>query len=434
MAVKITSVIKNSRADKAKIKPNEKLLTINGNEIIDVLDYRFYQTARQVELLIENQDNIQRTITIKKNEYEEIGLEFETYLMDKQHSCRNKCIFCFIDQLPKGMRKSLYFKDDDSRLSFLFGNYITLTNLSQHEIDRIIKMHISPINISVHTTNPELRCKMMHNRFAGDALRVLPKFAEAGIKINCQIVSCPGINDGKELERTLNDLEALYPSVDCIAVVPVGLTRYRDGLFPLVEYTKETAKETLELIESYGDKFIQKYGKRIVFASDEFFLKAGREIPEADYYEDFDQLDNGVGMMSLLRDEIMYAVEYEEDVLEDINITLACGTGVAEFMQSLMNKITAKFNNVRINVVGIKNNFFGGGINVSGLVTGQDLIAQLSDKNLGDRLLIPSVMLRREGDIFLDDVSLEDVEKTLNVPVIPVANNGDELLRAILGQ
>lgn len=434
MAVIIASVTKNSRADKAGIKPKEKLLTINGNEIIDVLDYRFYQTSRQVELIIENQDNIQRTIPIKKNEYEEIGLEFETYLMDKQHSCRNKCIFCFIDQLPKGMRKSLYFKDDDSRLSFLFGNYITLTNLSQHEIDRIIKMHISPINISVHTTNPELRCKMMHNRFAGDALEILPKFAEAGIKINCQIVSCPGINDGKELERTLTDLEALYPSIECVAVVPVGLTRYREGLFPLVEYTRETAKETLELIESYGDKFIEKYGKRIVFASDEFFLKAGREIPEADYYEDFDQLDNGVGLMSLLRDELMYAIEYEEDVLEDINITLACGTGVAEFMQTLMNNITAKFNNVKINVVGIKNNFFGGGINVSGLVTGQDLIAQLSNKNLGDKLLIPSVMLRREGDIFLDDVSIEDVEKTLNVPVIPVANNGDELLRVILGQ
>lgn len=433
MAVIITSVSRNSRADKVGIQPGEKLLSINGNEIVDVLDYRFYQTSRQVQLVIEDKDGNLRNVDIKKSEYEEIGLEFETYLMDKQHSCRNKCIFCFIDQLPKGMRKSLYFKDDDSRLSFLFGNYITLTNLTQHEIDRIIKMHISPINISVHTTNPELRCKMMSNRFAGKSLDVLPKFTEAGIKINCQIVSCPGINDGKELERTLNDLEALYPSVECIAVVPVGLTRYREGLFPLVEYTKETASQTLELIESYGDRFKEKYGSRIVFASDEFFLKAEREIPEADYYEDFDQLDNGVGMLSLLRDELMDAIQYEEDFTDSVFVTLACGTGVADFMQEILNNITAKFSNVKIKVVGIKNNFFGGGINVSGLITGQDLVSQLKDKNLGDRLLIPSVMLRNEGDIFLDDMSLIEVEETLKVPIIPTANNGDELLRAVLG-
>lgn len=432
MSVIIESVNKNSRAFKAGILPKEKLLTINGNEIVDVLDYRFYQTAREVELIIEDTNGGKRTINIRKNEYEEIGLEFETYLMDKQHSCRNKCIFCFIDQLPKGMRESLYFKDDDSRLSFLFGNYITLTNLSQHEIDRIIKMHISPINISVHTTNPELRCKMMNNRFAGKALEVLPKFAEAGIKINCQIVSCPGINDGAELERTLTDLEALYPAVECIAVVPVGLTDYREGLYPLVEYTKETATQTLELIESYGDKFKEKYGSRIVFASDEFFLKAGREIPEAEYYEDFDQLDNGVGLLSLMRDELLYALEDEQEFDKTVSVTVASGTGVADFMQELLNKISEKFENVRINVVGIKNNFFGGGVNVSGLVTGQDLIAQLKEKDLGDKLLIPSVMLRHEGDIFLDDVSIDEVEKTLGVPVVPVVNNGETLLREIL--
>jgi len=432
VAVTIASVTKNSRADRAKILPKEKLLSINGNDIVDVLDYRFYQTSREVRLVIEDVQGNIRNITIHKGEYEEIGLEFETYLMDKQHSCRNKCIFCFIDQLPKGMRESLYFKDDDSRLSFLFGNYITLTNLSQHEIDRIIKMHISPINISVHTTNPELRVKMMKNRFAGEVLSVLPRFAEAGIKINCQIVSCPGINDGKELERTLTDLEALYPSVECIAVVPVGLTDYREGLYPLVEYTQQTAEETLQLIESYGDKFKKKYGKRIVFASDEFFLKAGREIPEADYYEDFDQLDNGVGMLSLLRDELLWALEEEEGLNKDINLTLACGTGVCEFMQILLNNVTKKFNNVKINVIGIKNKFFGGGINVSGLITGQDLIAQLKDRNLGDRLIIPSVMLRREGDIFLDDVSLEDVKRELGIDVIPVPNNGEKLLGEIL--
>lgn len=432
MAVVISSVAKNSKADKCSIISGEKLLTINGNKIIDVLDYRFYQTAREVALEIEDKQGIVRTVNIKKGEYEEIGLEFETYLMDKQHSCRNKCIFCFIDQLPKGMRSSLYFKDDDSRLSFLFGNYITLTNLSQHEVDRIIKMHISPINVSVHTTNPELRVKMMNNRFAGDALKVLPKLAEAGIKINCQIVSCPGINDGAELERTLTDLEALYPAVECVAVVPVGLTRYREGLYPLVEYTKETATETLNLIESYGEKFIEKYGSRIVFASDEFFLKAQREIPLADYYEDFSQLDNGVGLLSLLRDELLYALEDETEFCKVANITLACGTGVAEFMRELLKNIENKFNNVNINVIGIKNNFFGGGVDVSGLVTGQDLIAQLKGKQLGDKLLIPSVMLRREGDIFLDDISLEQVEEELGINVIPINNNGEELLKEIL--
>ncbi|MEE1056611.1 MAG: DUF512 domain-containing protein [Acutalibacteraceae bacterium] len=432
MAVKIKSVNNNSRAMKAGILPGEKLLEINGNEIVDVLDYRFYQTSREVKLLIENIDGNKRTVEIHKGEYEEIGMEFETYLMDKQHSCRNKCIFCFIDQLPKGMRESLYFKDDDSRLSFLFGNYITLTNLSQHEIDRIIKMHISPINISVHTTNPELRCKMMNNRFAGKALEVIPKFAQAGIKINCQIVSCPGINDGAELERTITDLVKLYPAVECIAVVPVGLTAYREGLYPLTEYTKETAIATLDLIERYGDKFKKEYGNRIVFASDEFFLKAEREIPDVDYYEDFDQLDNGVGLMSLLRDELLYALDDESEVDKDITVTLACGTGVSEFMQNLMKNITEKFGSVKINVVGIKNNFFGGGVDVSGLVTGQDLIAQLKDRELGERLIIPSVMLRSEGDIFLDDMSLDDVKNTLHIEVQAVPNNGEELLRVIL--
>lgn len=432
MAVVISSVNEKSRAFRSGILPNEKLLTINGNVIVDVLDYRFYQTSREVSLEIEDTNGNVRTVNIRKGEYEEIGLEFETYLMDKQHSCRNKCIFCFIDQLPKGMRKSLYFKDDDSRLSFLFGNYVTLTNLSQHEIDRIIKMHISPINVSVHTTNPELRVKMMNNRFAGEVLNVLPKFAEAGIKINCQIVACPGINDGKELERTLTDLEKLYPSVECIAVVPVGLTAYREGLYPLVEYTKETATETLDLIESYGEKFKQKYSNRIVFASDEFFLKAGREIPEADYYEDFDQLDNGVGLLSLLRDELFYALEEEVKPDGDKNITIASGTGVAEFMQSLMDKVTEKFPNVKVNVIGIKNDFFGGGVDVSGLVTGQDLLKQLKNVDLGDKLLIPQVMLRNEGDLFLDDISIDEVREKLNLPVIPISNNGEMLLREIL--
>lgn len=434
MSVKIMSVTENTPAYKKGIQVGEELISINGNEIIDVLDYRFYQFSSVLNIVIKDKNNIQRTVVINKKEYEDLGLDFETYLMDKQHSCRNKCIFCFIDQLPKGMRKSLYFKDDDSRLSFLFGNYITLTNLSEHEINRIIKMHISPINISVHTTNPELRVKMMNNRFAGETLQYIYRFAEAGIKINCQIVSCPNINDGDELIRTLTDLTALYPSVECIAVVPVGLTRYREGLYPLTEYNQQTAGQTLDLIEKFGDMCVEKYGNRIVYASDEFYLKAKRVFHSVDYYGDFDQLDNGVGIIPLLKDEFEFALTDDTLTLNKVRkITIACGTSVKNNMQELLNMAIKQFPLLSGKVIGIKNSFFGGGINVSGLVTGGDLIEQLKDVDLGDVLLIPSVMLRREGDLFLDDVSIYDVKEKLGINVIPVDNNGDTLLREMLG-
>lgn len=430
MAVKIFDVTANSHADRANIKKGETLISINENIINDVLDYRFYQVNRELFLKIEDENGNTREVRLVKSEYEEIGLEFETYLMDEQKSCRNKCIFCFIDQLPKGMRESLYFKDDDSRLSFLFGNYITLTNLTQHEIDRIIKMHISPINVSVHTTNPELRCKMMNNRFAGDALKHLKSFADAGLCINCQIVSCPGVNDGEELKRTFADLEAL--GVNLVTVVPVGLTRYRDGLYPLVPYTQQTAAETLDIIESWGDKCVEKYGRRIFFAADEFYIKADRKIPEPDFYEGFGAVEDGVGMIACLKEEVEFAIEdSEEDNSLDYTLTLACGTSVAPHMREMMDIINTKFKNIKINVVPIENNFFGGGVNVSGLVTGQDLIAQLRGKNLGEKLLIPSAMLRFENDIFLDDVSVEDVERELDITVEAVNNNGDDLVRAI---
>lgn len=434
LAVTVKTVAKGSAAQRQGILPGETLLAIGENEIMDVLDYRFYQTSRELTLKIQGNDGAVRLVPIKKREYEEIGLEFETYLMDRQHSCRNKCIFCFVDQLPKGMRESLYFKDDDSRLSFLFGNYITLTNLSEHEIARIIKMHISPINVSVHTTNPELRVKMMKNRFAGSSLSVLKRFADAGIKLNCQIVSCPGVNDGPELLRSLTDLEALYPAVECVAVVPVGLTRYREGLYPLVPYTKETAAQTLALIEEFGDRCLKAHGKRIAFAADEFYLKAERPIPPAEFYEDFDQLENGVGLLALLKDEVEFALE-EIPAGQTLQrkVTIASGTSAAPFLQEMLLQLREKFPCVQVNVVGIKNNFFGGGVNVSGLVTGIDLISQLKEKELGDRLLIPSVMLRREGDVFLDDTSVQDVERALHIGVTPVPNDGDALLHAILG-
>ncbi len=432
MAVKIYNVTKGSHAEKAGIKSGEILLKINSNEIVDVLDYRFYQVNRQLSLEISDGKNI-RTVEIAKGEYDEIGLEFETYLMDEQHSCRNKCIFCFIDQLPKGLRKSLYFKDDDSRLSFLFGNYITLTNITEHEIERIIKMHISPINVSVHTTNPDLRCKMMNNRFAGDALKNLKRFADAGITLNCQIVACPGINDGDELLRTMRDLENL--GVEMTAIVPVGLTAYRDGLYPLVPYNKETAAQTLDLIEQYGDMCIEKHGRRIFFAGDEFYILAEREIPAPEFYEDFSALEDGVGMIAYLTDDVKWALEeLENDENPNHTVTVACGTGVFPFMKKIMAMINEKFPNITINTQPIKNNFFGGGVNVSGLVTGGDLINQLKGKNIGERLIIPSSMLRFENDLFLDDVSTNDVERELNVELVAVNNNGADLVNAIISK
>lgn len=431
MAVKIFDVTTGSHADKAGIKKGETLLSINSNEIVDVLDYRFYQVNRKLTLEVEDEDKNVRTIEMTKGEYEEIGLEFETYLMDKQHSCRNKCIFCFIDQLPKGMRESLYFKDDDSRLSFLFGNYITLTNITEHEIDRIIKMHISPINVSVHTTNPELRCKMMNNRFAGDTLKYLKRFADAGITLNCQIVSCPGINDGDELVRTLTDLEAL--GVNMTAIVPVGLTRYRENLYPLVPYNKETAGQTIDIIEKMGDECVKKHGRRIFFPGDEFYLLAEREIPSPEFYEDFSALEDGIGMIAYLTDDVGWKLE-ELDADESLchKVTIACGEGVFPYMKRIMSMINEKFPNITINTRAIKNNFFGGGVNVSGLVTGGDLIDQLRDDDLGDRLIITSSMLRFENDLFLDDVSTDDVERELGVTLVPVNNNGNDLVEAVI--
>lgn len=431
MAVKIFDVTTGSHADKAGIKKGETLLSINSNEIVDVLDYRFYQVNRKLTLEVADEDKNVRTIEMTKGEYEEIGLEFETYLMDKQHSCRNKCIFCFIDQLPKGMRESLYFKDDDSRLSFLFGNYITLTNITEHEIDRIIKMHISPINVSVHTTNPELRCKMMNNRFAGDTLKYLKRFADAGITLNCQIVSCPGINDGDELVRTLTDLENL--GVNMTAIVPVGLTRYRENLYPLVPYNKETAGQTIDIIEKMGDECVKKHGRRIFFPGDEFYLLAEREIPSPEFYEDFSALEDGIGMIAYLTDDVGWKLE-ELDADESLchKVTIACGEGVFPYMKRIMSMINEKFPNITINTRAIKNNFFGGGVNVSGLVTGGDLIDQLRDDDIGDRLIIPSSMLRFENDLFLDDVSTDDVERELGVTLVPVNNNGNDLVEAVI--
>ena len=436
MSVKIASVVPGSAAQRVGIQPGETLISINKNDIYDILDYRFYETEKRLRLVLQDISGKSREVEILKGEYQSIGLEFETYLMDQQHSCRNRCIFCFIDQLPKGLRKSLYFKDDDSRLSFLFVYYITLTNLSEHEVNRIIKMHISPINISVHTTNPELRVKMMGNRFAGESLKILYRFAEAGIQLNCQMVLCPGINDGAELERSLHDLLPLFPAVQSIALVPVGLTKYREGLYPLEPYTCDTARNVIEIAERYGQEMFEKHGNRVCYAADEFYLKAELPIPEAAFYGDFDQLENGVGLMANLKEEFLDAME---EMPEDFGkkpfrkVTLATGMAAAPFLNTLLDGLRQKCHNLSCNVIPIVNYFFGERINVAGLVTGGDLKKQLQGKDLGEELILPSVMLRHEGDLFLDDVSVKDLEKELNTPIRLVPEDGYALYRAVMG-
>ena len=432
MAVKISSVYDRSICDKVGIKSGDILLSINGNEIVDIFDYQFYAAENKIKIIVDRDGEI-LTFKMKKEPFDDLGLEFSSYLMDEQKSCRNNCIFCFIDQLPKGLRDSLYFKDDDSRLSFLFGNYITLTNITEHEIERIIKMHISPINISVHTTNPELRCKMMHNRFAGDALNVLYRLAEAGTKLNCQLVLCPGVNDGDELKRTLDDLIVLYPSVQSIAAVPLGMTKYRDGLEKLTPYDEKKARETIDIIEKYAKSCYEKYGTRIVFAADEFYIKANLPIPDESFYEDFAQLDNGVGMCALLKSEFVAACENEEyNKSLSHSTTIATGSAAYPLICELVDIAKKKWHNLECNVYEIKNDFFGESITVAGLITGKDLISQLKNKKLGDCLLLPSSMFRAQGDIMLDDTSIEDIEAALNVKVKIIQNDGYELLSAIL--
>ena len=432
MAVKITGIVPGSPAAKAGIQPGDVLISINKNPIVDVLDYRFYMTDIHLELLLHNEAKELRTVSVRKGEYDDLGLEFETYLMDKQMGCRNKCIFCFVDQTPKGMRPSLYFKDDDTRMSFLFGNYTTLTNLKDGDIERIIKMHISPINISVHTTNPELRVEMMGNPSAGEKLRYIKMLTDGGIKVNSQLVLCPGINDGEELERSIRDLSALCPNLQSIAVVPVGITKHRDGLYPLRTFTAEEAKRVVEITERWGDKLGEEQESRIVYASDEFYLLAGLPIPEPEFYGDFDQLDNGVGLMALLKQEFRAAMMQAGEFQEEKHITIATGELAYPMLCEFAQQVMERYPMVRISVEKIVNDFFGHSVTVAGLVCGQDLIAQLKGKELGSELLIPSTMLRHEQDRFLDDVTREEVEEALSVRLTTTENDGFDLLEKIL--
>ncbi len=430
MAVTIVGVAVDSICEKKKIKAGDTLLSINRREIADVLDYHFHLQNSRLTLTLQTAAGKKRTVRLRKKPQDDIGLEFETYLMDKQRACRNNCIFCFIDQLPEGMRESLYFKDDDSRLSFLFGNYITLTNLTEHEIARIIEMHISPINISVHTTDPALRCKMMNNRFAGDALDTMYRFAKAGLTIQCQLVLCPGYNDGEALTKSMEDLAALYPSVTSVAAVPVGLTRYRDGLTPLRPFTKEESLDTIRRMEEMGEKMLKKYGTRVFYPSDEWYLKAGLPLPQADFYEEFSQIENGVGMLASLLEEFETAMETSKEEPRGSKICLATGKAAAPFFARLVDEMRKKWDTVNVEVVAVENRFFGENITVAGLITGQDLAEQLKGKQM-DCLLLSQNMLRQQGDCFLDDMTPADLEAALGTTIEFVSDDGADVFSAL---
>lgn len=430
MPVLIQTVSRGSHAARAGICPGDVLVSIGGNAVNDVLDYRFYMTERTLSLSL-LRHGAAVSVRVDKGEYDDLGLEFETYLMDKQRSCKNKCVFCFVDQMPKGMRDSLYFKDDDSRMSFLFGNYITLTNLTDTDVARMIKMRISPVNISVHTTDPTLRVALMKNPRAADSLRYIKMLCDAGIKVNTQLVLCPGLNDGDALDRSLRDLGALYPALQSVACVPVGLTRFREGLPPLVPYDKAGAAETIARIHRFAQTMLEQHGARVAYPSDEFFLRAEQPIPAPDYYGDFDQLEDGVGVMALLRDEFESAVAADDGEHAPQELALATGTAAAPLITELAGQVTARHPHIKITVYPIVNRFFGDTINVAGLITGVDLAQQLAGKCAGKRLLLPAVMLRREGDRFLDDMTVGVLEQALGTSIETIENDGWRLYDAM---
>lgn len=432
MAAKIIGVDRGSPAERAKIRVGDTLLKIGENEIEDVLDYKFYSYEEETVFTLLTESGEQRTVTVRKQEGQDAGLTFETYLMDKAKHCANKCIFCFIDQLPKNMRPTLYFKDDDSRMSFLMGNYISLTNLSERDVQRIVKMHISPVNISVQTTNPELRNLMLGNRRAGESLKIMQRFKEAGIKMNCQLVICPGINDGEELHRSLRDLTAMYPEVANISIVPAGITRHREGLYPLKVTDKKIALEIIDIAENWAQKCIDKFGETVVYASDELYIKAEKPLPPFEYYGDFVQLENGIGMIRLMEHEFKTALSFEDDKLSIEPFTVITGTAVEKFMRELAGLLREKCPDVKFNVYGIPNKFFGENITVAGLVTGTDILDYLKDKPVYKRVFIPKCMLRHGEDVFLDDIHVGEIEDKLNVK-ITATSDGAEFLDAVLG-
>ena len=435
----VTRVCPNSIAEKSGILEGDELVSINGERIVDIFDYRYDIICSHVDLVLRRDGN-EMTVSMDKDEEDDLGLEFTEGLMDEYRRCRNACIFCFIDQMPPGMRETLYFKDDDSRLSFLQGNYVTLTNLSENDVERIIRFRMSPINISFQTTNPELRCKMLDNRFAGECLKIVDRFYEEGITMNGQIVLCKDINDGEELKRTIEDLGKYAPVLESVSVVPVGLTKYREGLYPLKPFTKEDAVKVIDMIESFQRRFYESFGLHFVHASDEWYILAGREMPEEDRYDGYLQLDNGVGMMRLLNDEFVaafdkYAIKgLKKKFMKKSECVLVTGVLAYPMLKKFADMVNNEYPRVNVSVISIKNEFFGETITVSGLITGQDIVKQLKGKIEGKRILLPQNMLRADENIFLDDMKLDELSKTLQVQVDIVKSSGRDLLLKMLNQ
>ena len=432
--VTITGVLPRSRAFSAGLREGDVLLEINGRTITDVLDYRFHLAAEKVVLKVHRGADI-LDFTIVKAEYDDIGLEFETPLMDKKHRCENGCIFCFIDQNPKGMRESIYFKDDDSRLSFLHGNYITLTNLKREDIDRIIEMHISPVNVSIHTTDPELRVKMMKNKRSGEVLSYLRILADAGIKLRGQIVLCRGVNDGEALERTLRDLSEYYPALDSVSVVPAGLTAHREGLYPLTPFTPEECRDVINTVTAFGDECIKKFGERVFYVSDEFYVKGGVALPDYDYWGEFTQIENGVGMISSFEHEFSLMAETLSDDEKKISRHVSVATGEAAYGMFLriFEKLRSIVPGLKVELYKVKNEFFGGEVTVTGLLTGVDFERELAGRELGEELFLSRTTLRSEGDLFLCGMSPDELSEKLGVKICFVENDGGEFLLKLLG-
>lgn len=429
----VKKVLENSIAEEMEIEPGDNIMAVNDHPIEDIFDYQYLINDEYIELLVKKPDGEEWLLEIEKDYDEDLGIVFENSLMDNYKSCYNKCIFCFIDQNPKGMRDTIYFKDDDSRLSFLQGNYITLTNMKEKDIDRIINYHLAPINISVHTTNPQLRCSMLNNRFAGTILERIRKFYDAGIPMNGQIVLCKGINDGEELWRSISDLMEFVPVMESLSVVPVGLSDYRDGLFHLEPFEREDACEVIDIIEHFQKKAFEKHGTHFVQASDEWYINAGRDFPEAERYDGFVQLENGVGMVRLLMDEFEQEFDAVRGDDREYEVSIVTGVLVYRSIKMMVDKIGEKFPNVNIHLYKIINDFFGHRITVTGLLTGGDIIKQLTGKPLGQRLILPSNTLMADEPKFLDDVTLDQLIDALQVDVCIVESSGADFVHSVIG-